>query len=147
MIVLALGCLLALASGCSTTSVPPPTTAVFSKEAILQHEDVKGRPPIPFAYRLEQVHGAALRSPVTVGCEVKRQEAYYIAGRRPNKFGLFVGSGGETVEIFLYPKSETETDVWVDTDRSFVGIAGQQGWNDQVTREMTTLLAQPGAKP
>ena len=54
--------------------------------------------------------------------------------------GLFVGSGGETVKLFLYPQSPSETHVWVDTDLSFVGIAGQQGWNKQVIEELTRIL-------
>ncbi|HAB15018.1 MAG TPA: hypothetical protein PLX89_10100 [Verrucomicrobiota bacterium] len=143
----ALACLLAFASGCSTTPDAPSAGGGLSKEAILQHEDVKGKPPTPFAYPLDQVHAAALRSLVAVGCEVKKQEPYYVSGSRPRKFGLIIGSGGETVEVFMYPKSETETDVWVDTDTTFVGLAGQQGWNDQVLKEMTTLLAEPTTKP
>jgi hypothetical protein len=54
--------------------------------------------------------------------------------------GLLVGSGGETVKIFLYPETETETRVWVDTNLSFVGIAGQQNWSKQVLQQMTEIL-------
>ena len=31
-----------------------------------------------------------------LGFEVKKQEPDFVQGRRPNKMGLFVGSGGET---------------------------------------------------
>lgn len=112
----------------------------LTQQTLLSHEDVKGKEPVVFAQPIEQVRQAALRALTFVGCEVKKQNAFYLNGRRPNKFGLFVGSGGETVEVFLYPKSETETHVWVDTDMSFVGIAGQQSWNKQVVAEMTSTL-------
>lgn len=114
-------------------------------EQILNHEDVKGKSPTVFNQPLEKVREAGIRSLTFVGCEIKKQQPYYMAGRRPNKFGLFVGSGGETVEVFLYPKSENETHVWVDTDMSFVGIAGQQNWSDRVIGEMKNILSQPAA--
>ena len=113
-----------------------------SADAVLQHEDVKGKTPTVFQKPLDQTREAAMRALTFVGCEIKAQEPYRVSGRRPNKFGLFVGSGGEKVEVFLYPQSADETHVWVDTDLSFVGIAGQQGWNQQVLEEMTNLLSQ-----
>ncbi len=127
-----------LLAGCAST----PKTS-FSKEQILQQEDVKGKKPIVYANGLEQVRQAGLRALVFVGCEVKVQQPYYLSGRRPNKVGLFVGSGGETVDIFLYPQSENETHVWIDTDLSFFGMAGQQSWDDKVAAEMKNILQTP----
>ena len=112
----------------------------MTKEDILLQPDVKGKPPVVFQKGHEDVRQAGLRALVFVGCEIKTESPYFLCGRRPNKFGLFIGSGGETVKIFLYPKSETETHVWVDTDKSFVGLAGQQGWDKQVIEELTKLL-------
>ena len=83
---------------------------------------------------------AAARALSFVGCKIERQEDFYIEGKRPQKWGFLVGSGGETVKAFLYPKSTNETHVWVDTDLSFVGMAGQQGWNKQVIAELSRIL-------
>ena len=128
-------------TGCSSTPKNGGGgDAGMTKEEILQQDDVKGKTPTIFMHPLEQTREAALRALTFVGCEIKKQQPYYVSGRRPNKFGLFVGSGGETVEVFLYPQSDNETHVWVDTDLSFVGIAGQQGWNAQVIDEMTNIL-------
>ena len=40
----------------------------------------------------------------------------------------------------MLPQGDKVTHVWVDTDLSFVGLAGQQNWNKQVIAEMTSLL-------
>ncbi len=115
----------------------------MTPEQILQQEDVKKKQPVVFDKSVEEVRTAGLRALTFVGCEIKTQEPYYLTGHRPNKVGLLVGSGGETVKIFLYPKSSTQTQVWVDTDLSFFGMAGQQNWDDKVFAEMKNLLATP----
>ncbi len=115
-------------------------SALTTKEQILSHPDVKGHPPVVFAKNLEEVRQAGLRSLTFVGCKLKTQQPLFLSGDRPHKFGLFVGSGGETVNVFLYPESDTETHVWVETHKSFVGMVGQQGWNKQVIDQMTQLL-------
>ncbi len=114
----------------------------FTQEDILNMEDVKKKEPVVMAHPLDQVREAAQRALTQVGCEVKKTEPYMVAGRRPNKFGLFVGSGGETVKVFLLPSGDAETKVWVDTDLSFVGIAGQQGWDNQVISAMKEILSE-----
>ena len=135
------------ATGCASTEKASTSglrkEAGMSKEAILAHEDVKAGKAVSFSHPLATVHQAAQRALVFVGCELKKNEEFYISGRRPNKMGLFVGSGGETVEVFLYPDSPTETRVWVDTDLSFVGIAGQQDWNERVLAEIKNILNKP----
>ncbi|MGA2279066.1 MAG: hypothetical protein ABSG80_02040 [Verrucomicrobiota bacterium] len=128
---------LVLLAGCAST---PNHATPLSKEQILLQPDVKDKPPVIFQKGLEEVRLAGLRALTFVGCEVKTQEPLFLSGRRPNKVGFFVGSGGETVKIFLYPQSDSETHVWVDTDLSFIGLAGQQGWNKQVIEEMTNIL-------
>jgi hypothetical protein len=133
-----------LITGCaSTTKHATPLT----KEQILEQPDVKKKAPVVFKKGVDDVRQAGVRALTFVGCEVKVQEPFFLAGRRPNKVGLFVGSGGETIKMFLYPPSETETHVWVDTDMSFVGIAGQQTWDDKVFAELKNLLEQPAKTP
>jgi hypothetical protein len=119
--------------------------ASLTKEAVLSQPDVKGHPPVVFAKNVGEVQQAGVRALTFVGCEIKTQEPLFVSGHRPNKFGLFVGSGGETVNVYLYPQSETETHVWVETHKSFVGLAGQQGWNKQVIDQMTQILSNPTA--
>lgn len=125
-----------LGPGCAST----PKNLELSKEQILQQEDVKKKAPLVFNKGVEEVRQAGLRALTFVGCELKTQQPYFLTGRRPNKFGLFVGSGGETVKLFLYPQAPELTHVWVDTDLSFAGIAGQQSWDDKVTAELKSLL-------
>jgi len=140
-------CACLLAAGCAST--PKGTTSQKKKyptaESVLKSGDVNGKPPTVYEHPIEEVRPAAARALSFVGCKVHTQEDFYVAGRRPNKMGFFVGSGGETVEVFLYPQSTSQTHVWVDTDTSFVGIAGQQGWSKQVIEEMTRILNKPSA--
>jgi len=67
----------------------------------------RGKTPTVFRHPLPHVREAALRSLSFAGCNIKRQEPYYAPGRRPNKVGLLVGSGGETVEVFLLKTGST----------------------------------------
>ncbi len=131
-------------SGCAST--PPSGNQEISrdgsmtKEKILTQGDVKGHTPVVFAKSQDEVRQAAMRALTFVGCKIKIQQPYFLSGERPRKFGLVVGSGGETVNVYLYPQSENETHIWVETHKSFVGLAGQQGWNKQVIDQMTELL-------
>jgi hypothetical protein len=127
-------------SGCGSV---PSNKVQLTKEEILSQPDVKDHPPVVFDKNLDEVRQAGLRALTFVGCEIKAQQPLFLYGSRPHKVGLFVGSGGETVKIFLYPQSDNETHVWVDTDLSFFGMAGQQGWNKQVIEQMTQLLNHP----
>lgn len=127
-------------TGCATA---PEHTGPYTKAEILQQPDVKDQAPAIFPNDLEQVRKASLRALNFVGCEIKTQEPFFLSGARPVKMGLFVNSGGETVKVFLYPQSATETRVWVDTELSTWFLAGQQGWNTQVLTQITNLLYSP----
>ena len=139
-VLVALSAFAILLAGCAST---PKQPTEMTKEQILQQEDVKKKQPTVFNKNIEEVRQAGSRALTFVGCEIKKQEPFFLQGRRPNKFGLFVGSGGETVRIFLYPQAPGETQVWVDTDMSFVGIAGQQNWDDKVMAEIKSILETP----
>ena len=73
---------------------------------------------------LNASHQAALHALATIGADVKVNQPTYVEGRRPNKIGLVVGSGGETIKIWLTAQGD-KTAVKVKTEKSFVGIAGQ----------------------
>ena len=138
--IVALSAGIAFVSGCGT---PITHSSPLTKEQILLEPDVKAKDPVVFQKGLEEVRQAGLRSLVAVGCEIKTEEPLFLAGVRPQKMGLFVGSGGETVKIFLYPQAADVTQVWVDTDLSFVGMAGQQSWDKQVFQSLTGFLNMP----
>jgi hypothetical protein len=142
-ILMALPFALLFVVGCAST---PKEGTEMTKEQILEQPDVKKKPALVFQKSMEEVRPAGVRALTMVGCEMKKQQTYYLEGRRPNKMGLFVGSGGETVRIFLYPQTAEETHVWVDTNLSFVGMAGQQNWDDKVKAELKGILETSTAK-
>lgn len=133
-----------IVSGCGDGGKKPVTAKgkgnEMSLEAVQNNGDVKGKPPVVFAQPIARVNEAAVRALFSVGCEVKHKETYFASGVRHHKMGVFIGSGGETVKVFMIPQGDKVTNVWVDTDLSFVGMAGQQNWNKQVLAEMTNLL-------
>jgi hypothetical protein len=97
---------------------------------------------VVFAQPLEKARQAALDALVVLGFDVKKQEPTYVEGFRPRKVGLFVGSGGETVGIWLEP-AEQQTRVRVDTAKSFAGMAGQKNWDAAVLAQMEKTLGKP----
>jgi hypothetical protein len=93
-----------------------------------------------FAQPLAKTQQAAVNALSVVGCDIKKQEPTYVEGHRPNKMGLFVGSGGETVKIWLESVDAQKTSVKVQTEKSLVGLAGQKTWDAQVIEEMKKSL-------
>ena len=48
-----------------------------------------------------EVHKAAVDALTVVGVEIKKDEANVVEGKRKNKMGAFVGSGGEILTVSL----------------------------------------------
>lgn len=113
----------ALVSGCASTPVAQDAT-----------------PMTVFQQPIEQVQKAAVDALVVTGFNVTKQEPTYVEGFRPRKVGFFVGSGGETVGIWLASQGPNKTQVRVDTAKSFVGIVGQKNWDAEILNEMTKSL-------
>jgi len=113
----------ALVSGCASTPVAQDAT-----------------PMTVFQQPIEQVQKAAVDALVVTGFNVTKQEPTYVEGFRPRKVGFFVGSGGETVGIWLASQGPNKTEVRVDTAKSFVGIVGQKNWDAEILNEMTKSL-------
>ena len=111
----------ALAGCASTPDKPPGHNAVFLRPAA-------------------EVQKAAVDALVELGFDVEKSEPVYVEGFRPRKVGLFVGSGGETVGIWIEPLGPSRTGVRVDTARSFVGIAGQKRWDEDVLDKLEKSL-------
>jgi hypothetical protein len=60
---------------------------------------------------------------------------------RPRKVGFFVGSGGETVGIWLEPLGPDQTHVLVTTATTAAGRLGQKNWDNEVLAEMEKSLS------
>jgi hypothetical protein len=87
------------------------------------------------------VQKAAIDALVVMGFDVKKSDPLYVEGFRSHKVGLFVGSGGETVGIWLESLETSKTRVRISTAKSFVGMVGQKNWDDDIRAEMERLLA------
>jgi hypothetical protein len=99
---------------------------------------------VVFAAPLERTQEAAANALAVHGFDIKKQESGYVEGTRPRKVGLFVGSGGETVGVWMESAGNGHTRVLVKTGKSVVGIAGQRTWDDKILAEMTKELNQEG---
>jgi hypothetical protein len=114
-----------LTAGCaSTPKMPSEGATVFGKPSAV-------------------VQKAAIDSLVVAGFEIQKTEPLYVEGMRPHRVGLVVGSGGETVGVWLEPLGDSRTRVRVDTAKSLLGIAGQRNWNEDILNEMTKSLGKP----
>lgn len=103
-----------------------------------------GEPNAVFAAPMAKVQEQAVNALTVLGCEFKKQLPNYLEGKRTRKIGAFVGSGGETLRVWL-SEADGKTSVRVSTDKTFVGGAGQKNWDKQIIEEMTKGLAAPGA--
>jgi hypothetical protein len=93
-----------------------------------------------FDQPVEQVQKAAVDALVVTGFKVNKEQSGYVEGFRPRKVGLFVGSGGETVGVWLMALGPDRTEVRVKTAKSFAGRAGQKNWDDEVLAELSKSL-------
>lgn len=80
----------------------------------------------------EKVHEAALMALASVGCKVKQDTPTRIEGKRSNKVGLAVGSGGEKLFVDIKDLGDGKTELKVVTKKTMVGIVGQKLWNEEV---------------
>lgn len=87
-------------------------------------------------YPLAPVHTAAENSLAVSGFKVKKADDVFIEAERPRHWGLFVGSGGEVCRVWLKPVSAEETEVKVDSIKTFVGMIGQKEWDSTVLAEI-----------
>jgi hypothetical protein len=62
-----------------------------------------------------------------------------IKAQRNRNIGLFVGSGGEELQVTFKPTPNNSTFVTVATKTGFVGGAGQKAWSCQIVDQMTAM--------
>lgn len=123
--IILLGLVSALVVGCASTPVAGDAAPI----AVFQQP-------------IEPVQKAAVDALVVTGFDVTKQEPAYVEGFRPRKVGFFVGSGGETVGIWLAEQGPNKTEARVDTAKSLVGIVGQKNWDAEILSEMRKSLTQ-----
>jgi len=87
-------------------------------------------------FPLAAAHSSAESSLSVSGFKVKKSDETYIEADRPRHMGLFVGSGGEVCRIWLTSVSPQETQVKVDSVKTFVGMMGQKEWDSTVLAEI-----------
>ena len=102
----------------------------------------KAGPGTLFEHPIAQVQKAAVEALAENGFDMKEKQATYVEGKRPHKVGVLVGSGGETVGVWLTANGGTETGVKVDTTKSSFGYLGQENWNDRILEAMRQTLGE-----
>lgn len=103
-----------------------------------------GAPNATFEQSMSVVQEQAVNALTVLGCEFKKQLPNYLEGKRVRKVGVFVGSGGETLRVWL-AEANGKTEVRVNTNKTFVGGAGQKNWDNQIIEEITKGLTQSPA--
>lgn len=93
-------------------------------------------PNAEFSKPMAKVKEASLNALVVLGCEIKKDLPNYVEGKRVRKVGAFVGSGGETLRVWL-SEAGGKTSIKVSTDKTFVGGAGQKNWDKELVEEIT----------
>jgi hypothetical protein len=87
-------------------------------------------------YPLGPVHTAAENSLAVSGFKVAKADDVFIEANRPRHIGLFLGSGGEVCRVWLRSVAPDETEVKVDSIKTFVGMLGQKEWDSTVLAEI-----------
>jgi hypothetical protein len=132
--------------------IPMMLLAVFSVNALAaknkdENSPPAGDPKAVFDQPLVKVQEQAVNALVVLGCEIKKQLPNYVEGKRVRKVGVFVGSGGETIRVWL-SEIDGKTGVKVTTDKTFLGGAGQKNWDQPTLDEITkALAAAPASAP
>ena len=96
---------------------------------------------VTFDHPPETVQKAAIDALTVVGVELKKQEPLFLEGKRKNKVGLFVGSGGEVLSVALTALDGGKTQAKIRTTKTFVGRAGQKVWDQPIADEMAKALS------
>lgn len=99
-----------------------PVTA--KDKAVADDDGKKNVTTLVLAATPDTVHTAALQALAAIGCEIKKDSPLAIEGKRKNKVGLAVGSGGEKLFVNLKDAGDGKTEVTVTTKKTLVGIVG-----------------------
>ncbi len=114
------------------TDAPPPAPAKSETKKNITVAVLIAKP--------EAIHAAALQALAGIGCEVKKDTPLSIEGKRSNKIGLAVGSGGEKLFVEIKDLGDGKTEVTVTTKKTMVGIVGQKLWNEEVAAQISNAV-------
>lgn len=129
--------LTACASSAGTSSTSDSTTPAASATSTAKTE--KGLTKT-YPASLADSKAAAVSALKVHGFEIKTETDTHIEGKRPNKIGLVVGSGGEKIVVDLTPAADGTTVIRVQTEKTFVGYAGQKNWDEPVQATISEKL-------
>ena len=88
----------------------------------------------------DAVHSAALQALASVGCEIKKDSPTAIEGKRSNKIGLALGSGGEKLFVDIADKGDGKVELKVTTKKTMLGYIGQKLWNEEVAKQIANAV-------
>ena len=119
-------------------SLPAPARANDkpSKAESGETENKKNVTVLVLTAKPEAVHAAALQALASIGCDVKKDTPTAIEGKRSNKIGLAVGSGGEKLFVEIKDSGDGKTELKVTTKKTMLGIVGQKLWNEEVANQI-----------
>lgn len=125
----------------SLTGAPP--VLAKDKATTAESEDKGGKKNTTsavLAAKPAAVHDAALQALASIGCEIKKDTADAIEGKRPNKVGLAVGSGGEKIFVTIKDQGDGNTLLTVTTKKTMLGIVGQKLWNEELAKQISEAV-------
>lgn len=112
------------------------TIPAFAKNAAEEKDGKKNVTTFVLAAKPDTVHAAALQALAAIGCEVKKDSPLAIEGKRGNKVGLAVGSGGEKLFVTLKDLGDGKVEIAVTTKKTMLGYVGQKLWNEEVAKQI-----------
>lgn len=118
----------------------PSTALAKDKSESAETDNKKNITVLVLNAKPEAVHAAALQALAGIGCEVKKDTPTAIEGKRSNKIGLAVGSGGEKLFVELKDLGEGKTELKVTTKKTLLGIVGQKLWNAEVASQISNAV-------
>ena len=120
----------------------PATTAGCEAKEIKSGKE-KGLQQRFYAAPLPKVKEALLGALAALEFKVKKDKDNEISAQKARHMGVFVGSGGETVNLKLAEGEEDGkkgTKVDGETKKGFVGRAGQKSWTNAVLDQTSCML-------
>ncbi len=124
-------------------SAPAPTTGCAAQE--IKPGKEKGPQARFYEAPLPKVREALVGALAALEFNVKKDNGNEISAQKSRHMGVFVGSGGETINLKL---SESEQDnkrgtkVEGETKKGFVGRAGQKSWTNAVLDQTACILSE-----
>ena len=131
---------LTLCAGILALSMPSLVLASDPKTEATETESKKNISVVVLQAKPEAVHAAALQALAGIGCKIKSDTPTAIEGKRSNKVGLAVGSGGEKLFVEIKDLGNGKTELKVMTKKTMLGYVGQKLWNGEVATQVSNAV-------